>query len=150
MTENPIPRLPRTAIALGVAGLLPQMAAVLVALHPPHRILALTLGYFYAATILSFLGGIWWGIAVSRPSAPRWLFVAAVTPSLVAFGSALMWLGGRGGWHGILTLLGSALLISVGVDWLCNRQGLLGSAMFKLRMALSAGLGGLTLLLAAL
>ncbi len=126
------------------------MAAVLLALHPPHRMIALVCGYFYAATILSFLGGMWWGIAVSRYPAPRWLFVAAVTPSLAAFGSALLWLSGRGGWHGILTLLGGALLLSIAVDWGLTRNGLMGGSMFRLRLGLSAGLGGLTLLLAAL
>jgi hypothetical protein len=150
MSETPLPRLSRIAIALGIAGLLPQIAAVLIALHPPHRIFALTLGYFYATIILSFLGGIWWGVAASRPSAPRWLFVAAVMPSLVAFGTALAWLTGRGGWHGILTFLGGAILLSIAIDWLLNRQGLESDATFRLRLALSAGLGGLTLLLAAL
>jgi Protein of unknown function (DUF3429) len=148
MSEIAPPRFSRTAIALGIAGLLPQIAAVLVALHPPHRVLALTLGYFYAAIILSFLGGIWWGVAVSRHDAPRWLFLAAIVPSLVAFGTALMWITGRGGWHPILTILGSALLLSVAIDWLLNKRGLVGDAMFRLRIGLSAGLGGLTLLLA--
>jgi len=150
MSETPIPRLPKIAIALGVAGLLPQIAAVLIALHPPHRLFALTLGYFYAAVILSFLGGIWWGIAASRPGAPRWVFVAAVVPSLVAFGTALMWLTGRGGWNGVLNLLGGTLMLSIAVDWLLNRMGLESEATFRLRLALSAGLGGLTLVLAAL
>ncbi len=148
MTATESAPLPRTAIALGVAGLLPQAAIVLIALHPPHRILALTLGYFYAATILSFLGGIWWGIAASRPAAPRWLFVAAVVPSLLAFGTALTWLTGGGGWHGILTQLGGSILVSIAVDWRLNRQGLESDVMFRLRLGLSAGLGTLTLLLA--
>ncbi len=150
MTAPLLPRLPVTAVALGALGLLPQIATVLLALHPPHRMLALTLGYFYATTILSFLGGIWWGVAVSRPSAPRWLFVAAVIPSLVAFGTAVTWLGGRGGWHAILTVLGGALLMSVAVDWMLLRKGLIAHSMLRLRLVLSAGLGGLTLLLAAL
>lgn len=149
MTDTP-PPLSRLAIALGIAGLLPQIAAVLIALHPPHRIFALTLGYFYASLILSFLGGIWWGIAVSRSGAPRWIFVAAVVPSLVAFGTALMWLTGRGGWHAILMLLGGTLLLSIAVDWVLNRKGLESDATFRLRLGLSAGLGGLTLVLAAL
>jgi Protein of unknown function (DUF3429) len=150
MTETGLARLSRAAIALGVAGLLPQIAAVLVAFHPPHRSLALTLGYFYAATILSFLGGIWWGIAVSRVGAPRWLFVAAVVPSLVAYGTAVAWLVGRSGWNASLTVLGGALLVSIAVDWSLNRKELMGDAMFRLRLGLSAGLGGLTLLLGRL
>lgn len=150
MTEARLPHLSRAAVALGIAGLMPQLAAVLVAFHPPHRILALTLGYFYAATILSFLGGIWWGVAISRPQAPRWLFVAAVVPSLVAYGTAIAWLVGRSGWNTSLTLLGGTIMLSIAVDWWLNRLALMIDAMFRLRLGLSAGLGGLTLLLAAL
>ena len=135
---------------LGLAGLLPQLAAVAVVLSGdgPLHFAALSLGYAYAALILSFLGGLWWGIAASRPDAPEWLWVAAVAPSLIALGSAVPWALGEP-WPGpSLLILGIALIGALGVDITLARRGLGPSWWISLRLPLSLGLGGLTLALA--
>ena len=147
MTEPP--PLPRRAVALGFVGLLPQVAALWATRVDATRFIGLAAGYFYAALILSFLGGIWWGIAASRPGAPRWLPVAAVVPSLVAFASGIPWMTG-GDWPGpSLAVLGLALMATALVDWVLRRRDLIDARLFKLRLALSLSLGALTLLLAA-
>jgi hypothetical protein len=80
--------IPRPALALGLAGLIPFAAASGVfAFGPPElggpALLAL-LGY--GATVLSFLGGARWGLEIGRGT-PRALVLAVSTlPSLVAWG----------------------------------------------------------------
>lgn len=147
MTDAP-PPLPRIAVGLGLAGLLPQAIALLAALTEGQRYTALAAGYFYAALIFSFLGGIWWGVAASRREAPSWLYPAAVVPSLIAFASGVPWMVG-GDWPGpSLVALGTAIAASVLVDRALHRLGLLGHELLRLRVILSLGLGGLTLALA--
>jgi hypothetical protein len=146
MTESP-PPLPRIAFALGLAGLLPQGLAVIMSHDPAHRALGLAAGYFYAALIFSFLGGIWWGVAAANRATPRWIYLVAVMPSLIAFGTALAWMSGRYGYGPALGVLGSGILLSVGVDWKLADLGLIDASLLRLRLLLSAGLGGLTLLL---
>lgn len=142
---NP-PQLPRW---LGLAGLLPQIAAVAVVLSGDGalRFSALSMGYAYAALILSFLGGLWWGVAASHERAPEWLWVAAIVPSLFALASAVPWAVGEP-WPGpSLILLGVALIAALGVDHLLARRGLVPAWWMRLRIPLSLGLGLLTLLL---
>lgn len=138
------PRLPRL---LGLAGLLPQIAALFVILerNAEWRFAALALAYAYAALILSFLGGLWWGLAARAERAPAWLWIAAVVPSLVALASFWPWAMGLP-WPGPSLLgLGIALIAALGVDWQLVRAGLAPPWWLSLRMPLSIGLGGLTL-----
>lgn len=144
---NP-PQLPRW---LGLAGLLPQIAAAAIVLSgdPTLRFAALSLGYAYAALILSFLGGLWWGFAASKERPPEWLWVAAIVPSLIALASAVPWAVGEP-WPGpSLILLGIALISALGVDGLLAKRGLVPIWWMRLRMPLSLGLGLLTLLIGA-
>lgn len=143
------PRLPRW---LGLAGLLPQLAALAVLLSgdAAHHFQALTLGYAYAALILSFLGGLWWGLAARAEAPPAWLWVAAVVPSLVALASAIPWSEGKA-WPGpSLVVLGIALIAALAVDWRLARGGLAPAWWLSLRVPLSLGLGLSTLAIAAL
>ncbi|WP_353205351.1 DUF3429 domain-containing protein [Sphingomonas sp.] len=143
---NP-PLVPRW---LGLAGLLPQLAAAAVVLSGdgPLHFSALSMGYAYAALILSFLGGMWWGIAASQPDPPEWLWVAAIAPSLIALGSAVPWATGQP-WPGpSLLILGVALVGALAVDLVLARRGLVPPWWMSLRVPLSLGLGGLTLALA--
>ncbi|WP_277968886.1 DUF3429 domain-containing protein [Sphingomonas echinoides] len=148
MTPNATPPvLPRW---LGLAGLLPQLAAVAVVFGGDTSLhfSAIALGYAYAALILSFLGGLWWGIAAAAPKQPEWIWVAAVVPSLIALASAIPWAIGTP-WPGpSLVVLGVALISALGVDLTLSRQGLVPAWWMSLRLPLSLGLGGLTLLLA--
>ena len=85
--------LPVIAGALGLAGLLPQglVVAALVFGGPEVRFTALSLGYAYAALIVSFLGGAWWGLAaIGGSRTPRWAWIAAVLPSLLALATACL------------------------------------------------------------
>jgi hypothetical protein len=143
---------PTIARLLGFAGLLPHIAVVLILLerNSELRFSALSMGYAYAALILSFLGGIWWGLAAKAERAPNWLWVAAVMPSLIALASAIPWATGEP-WPGpSLIIIGLALIGSLGVDWQLARQGLAPDWWMRLRVPLSLGLGGLTLAMAAL
>ncbi|WP_067564113.1 DUF3429 domain-containing protein [Halofilum ochraceum] len=78
---------PRTAGVLGYAGLIPFVLAALM-LHGPWPGTALAAQVFiaYGATILAFLGGIQWGLALS-PGSGRATerAVVGVLPSLVAW-----------------------------------------------------------------
>lgn len=87
-TSGPSPQ----AHALAYAGLLPFVAgAVLVWLvradAHPYVSLALT---SYAAVIVSFLGGIHWGLAFRQSPPPTAWLVWGVLPSLVAWVAVLM------------------------------------------------------------
>lgn len=114
------------------------------------RFSALSMGYAYAALILSFLGGLWWGLAAKADAAPGWIWAAAVAPSLVALASAVPWATGEP-WPGpSLYILGVALIASLCVDWLLVRQAIAPPWWMSLRVPLSVGLGGLTLLAAIL
>ncbi len=148
MTDSP-PPLPRIAIVLGVAGLAPQVWALLATYREADRYIGLAAGYFYAALIFSFLGGVWWGVAASRKDAPEWLYLAAVVPSLVAFASGIPWMTGAE-WPGpSLGVLGAGILLSALVDRTTFARGLIDRNLWRLRLGLSLGLGALTLLLAS-
>ncbi len=140
--------LPRIAWVLGIAGLAPQSIALAATFDPEWRYVGLAAGFFYAALIFSFLGGLWWGVAATRGDAPEWLYFAAVVPSLVAFSSGIPWMTGAE-WPGpSLFVLGFAILGSSAVDRQMAQRQWIDSRLFALRFGLSLGLGGLTLLLA--
>lgn len=142
-----VPALPRW---LGLSGLLPQIACLLVLLFGPAewREAAQAVAFAYAALILSFLGGTWWGIAAAAPAAQRrrtlgWVWVAAVTPSLVALACFVPWAMGWTWPEPSLVMLGGALLVSLGAD---AKLGALAPRWWMaLRVPLSLGLGLLTI-----
>jgi len=142
--------VPPLARLLGLAGLLPQIACAGALYfgpqdwHDPARAIA----FAYAALILSFLGGAWWGIAAAAPAAERrrslgWVWIAAVTPSLVALGAFVPWAVGWEWPEPSLVMVAAALLISLGVD--ARLQALAPRWWMALRVPLSIGLGVLTL-----
>jgi hypothetical protein len=139
---------PGIAKWLGGGGLLPQAAAVaaVVSGNAEWHFTGLALGYAYAALILSFLGGMWWGLAAqARAVVPEWVWVAAVTPSLVSLLSAVPWAIGDP-WPGpSLALLGVSLLASLAVDYKLRSQQFCPSWWLRLRVPLSVALGALTL-----
>lgn len=146
MTDPP-PPLPRIAFVFGIAGLAPQVLALLATFSETNRYVGLAAGYFYAALIFSFLGGLWWGIAASRSDAPPWLYAAAIAPSLIAFATGIPWMNG-GIWPGpSLIVLGTGILASALVDYALYRHGLIATDLMRLRVALSVGLGCMTIVL---
>ena len=138
-----VPALPRW---LGLAGLLPQFTCVAVLYAGPAewREADLAIAFAYAALILSFLGGMWWGIAAAAPAAQRrkalgWLWIAAVLPSLVALACFLPWALDWAWPEPSLVMLGGALLVTLGVD---AKLGALAPRWWMtLRVPLSTGLG---------
>lgn len=147
-TPDP-PALDRTAVALGFAGLLPQMAAVALLLGGVPFATAAAFGY--ALLILSFLGGIWWGFAMRQQgdAAQGRLALLAVIPNLVAFAILLgATMTGRVEWGLVAT--GSAILLTLPVDRMLVRRGDAPADWMRLRMPLSIGLGALTILAGAL
>ena len=140
--------VPALSLWLGYAGLLPQVFAIALVLHGgSYQWIALAASYAYAALIFSFLGGVWWGVALARPDTPRWAYVAAVLPSLIGLGLFLPWTFGVD-WPGpSLLWLGLAILVSPLVDRMIAYAP---KNWLTLRTHLSLGLGGLTLVLALL
>ncbi|BEV00170.1 DUF3429 domain-containing protein [Novosphingobium olei] len=133
---------------LGVAGLLPQLAALVAAHTETLHWSAIAAGCVYAALIFSFLGGIWWvqALLADRQSLPDHLL--AVTPSLIALAAMLPWCFGLP-WPGpSLVVLGTCLLASPFVDARLAKAMPLPQSWLALRRRLSTGLGLLTLALA--
>jgi hypothetical protein len=144
--------IPPIARLLGLSGLLPQLAAVVLLLtgDPQSRFSALAIAYAYAAIILSFLGGLWWGLAARTDSPPRWLWFASVAPSLIALVTAWPWMVGLR-WPGpSLVVLGLSLIAALVVDRALVRAGIAPPGWMALRVPLSLGLGILTMLAAIL
>lgn len=91
-SSGPAPEPPAQAVRLGHAGLVPFVlgAALVWLVHPeahPYATLALSA---YAAVIVSFLGGIHWGIALRDARPEPSLFAWGVVPSLLAWVAVVM------------------------------------------------------------
>jgi hypothetical protein len=93
MTRDSIPALP---LWLGLAGLLPFVASLAVTWMAPiaWQVIAVRAFLAYGAVILSFLGGIQWGVAMCREDTDeagfRTRMLLAMVPSLVAWSSLLL------------------------------------------------------------
>jgi hypothetical protein len=108
--------------ALGIAGLLPFVAgAVGLWLLPPDwaGLAALAL-LTYAAVIVSFLGGIHWGLAMPLIQTRRGLLIWGVLPSLLAWAGLLL----NSVWG--LLLMAASLLLCYIVDCKIYRSLRLG------------------------
>ena len=137
------PRVSHAAMLLGFAGLAPQFAAVtMIALGRSD--LALPVAVAYPLIILSFLGGIWWGFAVRRREDQASLAALAVVPSLVAMGLLVM-ATVTGKFGQLLIGTGVAILMTLIVDRQLVRSGDAPADWMRLRVPLSLGLGGLTI-----
>lgn len=143
MTRTDPLRVTTPAILLGAAGLLPALIGMTLAAwhHPWGAPLALA----YAAGILSFLGGIWWGLAMRLAAGQaRWAAIATI-PSLVAVAIGVSALLLRtSAWPCVL--MGSAILLTLPIDRTLTRTGVAPANWMRLRVPLSAGLGALTIL----
>jgi Protein of unknown function (DUF3429) len=150
---DPAPRLGRLPLALGYAGLIPQIIVVLLLLSGDltDRFVALAAGFAYAALILSFLGGLWWGLGAAQPDrAPQWLWVVAVAPSLIALCSAWPWMVGLAWPQPSLIILGISLIAALVIDKALVTLRLAPARWMRLRAPLSLGLGILTIIAAIL
>ncbi|KQM36403.1 DUF3429 domain-containing protein [Sphingomonas sp. Leaf10] len=142
----PVVRPPIAAMLLGYAGLLPPIIAVAVRLIDPAKGgMMLALALFYAALILSFLGGMWWGAVSARVSGAAlslWLAIAVV-PSLVALAAGAVLFASV---LSAAAIVAAGLLGSLLVDMALIRAGHVPTWWMKLRVPLSVGLAALTLL----
>ncbi len=121
------------ALRLGYAGLAPfVLGALLVWLVHPEAHAYATLGLAaYAALIVSFLGGIHWGLAMRQDTPPVPVLLWGVVPSLLAWPALLMPA------YAGLVVLGALLLACYAVDRRLY-PGLGAAGWLTLRFRLSA------------
>ena len=135
-------RIPLAALLPGLLGLAPFWVLALstivgTGLDP---LIALTALIMYGAIILSFVGALWWGLAVNASAdAPRGtLFVWSVFPALIGWFATLA-LPGVG-----LRMLMAGLALQWVLDGLLARKvpGLIPGWMLRLRTMLTGGAVG--------
>ena len=91
---DPDGRIPLAALIPGVLGLIPFWGLALLVAMPldiPADLVMFAL-VTYGAIILTFVGAIWWGLAVHAPAGtPRtWMFIWSVIPSLIGWSAVLV------------------------------------------------------------
>lgn len=120
------------ARTLGLAGLLPFIAGAFAVwlLGPGARGLAATALLAYGAVIVSFLGGIHWGLAMRSAQAATLQLVWGVSPSLLAWLALVL----QARWGLLLTAV--SLAACYVVDQLLYRRSGLG-AWLRLRARLT-------------
>jgi Protein of unknown function (DUF3429) len=150
MTQSQTP-IAQGALILGIAGLLPQVAACIVAFsNVSAGAYALLSAFTYSALIFSFIGGVWWGQALVAPLRHTWIFVAAVAPSLITLGATLLLFINLRWWPFSIGAVATGLLLSPLVDLQIGKVLPHPDGWIKLRWTLSIGLGCLTLLIATI
>ena len=132
LSEVPLP-----ALVLGLGGLIPFLAgAVAVWLFEPMAArVAQDMQVAYATVILSFLGAVHWGAALSRPEgAHSWGWMGwSVTPALLAWFSVMM------APESALMALMASYLAAFAVDMQAVKKGLLPLWYLSLRRVLTTG-----------
>jgi hypothetical protein len=124
-----LPDVPPAAAWLTLAGIIPFAAATLGSfLSGPLGSFAAFALLAYGAVILSFLGGIHWGLAIARPDPSFARLGLGVLPSLIGWTALL--LGGRFG----LLLLALAFLLVFLLDRQLTREGRAPPWFPKLRL----------------
>jgi hypothetical protein len=86
-------KIPRPALSLGLAGLVPfwGLAISIIVLDTPMKDFAVQLKITYGAVILSFLGGMHWGLAAVNKRHENWLSLGwGITPALIAWGALFL------------------------------------------------------------
>lgn len=149
LSSNPVARLPRSFVLLGLSGIAPQAICLALVVHGgPERWIALAAGCAYAAVILSFLGGLWWMAALLAGRTEPGIMALAVLPSLFAWATFLPWCFGAT-WPGpSLVGLAVVLLASPLADRHLARTISFPAGWLRLRVAMATGLGVLTLAMA--
>jgi Protein of unknown function (DUF3429) len=143
-TAKLLPDVPAPAAVLGLAGVIPFAAGALGSFRPGALgALATAALLAYGAVILSFLGGIHWGLAIGQHDPSYRRLGVGVVPSLVGWVALL--LGGAAG----LLPLAAAFAAVLGLDIQLTREGMAPAWFPRLRSALTAAVV-LCLLVAAL
>lgn len=135
--------IPRAALLLGLAGLIPFIWGALTVLSDPlnawsaqtlgGRFTGPYVGLFYGAVILSFMSGVLWGFATKASgSVAASGYVLSVIPALWAF-----FMTGSGPVSAAINLMaGFAGLLAL--DWMFWKQGLAPEWWMRLRVLLTA------------
>lgn len=141
----------RSAQSLGLLGLLPFFALAFLAWLPDSAAVAhkaaARLAQFalvaYAAVILSFLGAVHWGLALSRTDLPqprlRQSLVWGVIPSLLGWLALLMMFIGVSTWLVFAFLIGDLLLVRLMDGALLRGHPMRPEGYLELRTRLTAG-----------
>ena len=123
-----------TPTLLGLGGPVPFVVLAALTLIGPEdwRSWVSTALIAYGAVILSFLGGITWGLAVDEQHTHRPIYLASMAPFFAAWIALLLppFAG--------LVLLMLAFLGALANDFLLKRAGLSPSWFMSLRLALTA------------
>lgn len=130
-------KVPLPALLLGFAGLIPPVGLTAVALLDLGLFAPSTPGFVltYAAVILSFLGGTWWGF-VSRSDRPGWTLLGiSVLPALAGWAAIFSFQP-----PAALFALAIALLAALAVDAYLVQRRLAPPWWMRLRLPLSLGL----------
>jgi hypothetical protein len=130
---------PSSALWLGGLGAVPflGLAAAIPFLAGAQQAFAMQALVGYGATILSFLGGVHWGMAIQtrHDALPATLWarlILSVIPSLAAWSALLA--GGRPG----LVILAASIAAMLWVDFQAARAGHAPAWYLKLRIPLTA------------
>lgn len=132
---------PRMALWLSAAGLLPALAGLALARHAPGAAWTGQMGVLlYASSVLAFIGGLWWGLALAGRAGARrgLLLIAGVALQLASIVIVL-----RAGQTGLPLALGGTALLLLGtglVELSLARAGVIGTGWLRLRLVLSAAL----------
>lgn len=151
-------RVGTVARLLGYAGLLPSLVSTgvlaIMRVSPDSGLPMLAgpaagLAMIYPLVILSFLGGMWWSFAMRRNTGQGRLAALAVLPSLAAVALlGAIGITGLIGWG--LVAVGIAVMLTLLVDCHLVSTDDAPVGWMSLRVPLSVGLGGLTILSGAL
>ncbi len=136
-------QIPRSALLLGLAGLIPFLWGAITHVQPDlalwsaatlgPRFTGPYVGLFYGAVILSFMSGVLWGFATrASGQIAATGYALSVVPALWAF-----FMTGGGPVSAALNLMAGFVGI-LGIDWLFWKQGLAPAWWMHLRVLLSA------------
>lgn len=136
-------RIPRSALLLGLAGLIPFLWSALTQLVPAAgdwgaqvlgpRFVGPYVGLAYGTVILSFMSGVLWGFATRLSGREAALgYALSVIPALWAF----LFVGGGPTSAAIYLAAGFAGLLAL--DWTFWTQGLAPDWWMRLRLLLTA------------
>ena len=140
MSKNDEEKIPSTALILGLAGLIPFVSAALASLwlEPAWQEKSSFALGAYGAVILSFLGGVKWGVLLhNKTELQRWMpLVLSVLPSIVAWLALLLTP------KPMLIILALALVAQYFLDTKSVQQNSLPAWYGRLRLVLTAGAVG--------
>lgn len=134
--------IPRAALLLGLAGLIPFVWGAFTVFSPSAqawgvqvfgaRFVGPYIGLFYGSVILSFMSGVLWGFATKAEGAVAATgYALSVLPALWAF-----FMTGGGPVAAAIALIAGFVALLV-LDWLFWKQGLAPQWWMKLRLLLT-------------